>query len=996
MARAKSSSFFFHAIVATLFALAFGISHSAFAYVGPPYLTPAQPTENDLIEVNMYSDECDIVDGGVVWPPPVTTQDDQITILLTGSHEDDPLFCIFGPGVETFPVGTFPPGSYTLDVERRYTALGGWIRETLGDLDFTVTGVAPPAVAAEAPALSNACLFLLVLATAGIALRGLRARRVVSLPLLASAFLSLPVRAQDVRPDQVIELLVTTASGAPTAEALVAAYRNGPPASPPLRGLGVGDPQKIAYLLPVRAEGDALAQLQRSPDSVAAELERYVVVIYPAGTDLERPLSALRSDPYVMAAYVPMPTTFSSDDSSPRSEDDGSRKPETSGQYGRDDLNVDAAWNIAGGYALIADIDSGLYTAHSALRQFNGSGVYIGGNFVPVASLDISLTGLVDPPQNSDDVDERRAMRIENPACNSNVGAHPNLRPELAGHGTHVAGLIGARGDSVDGVKGICEFCGIAMWKVSQAYCDTSAPLPRVSLAYNDLAKTAALKLSGDIGAQVVNMSFGRPTAAFGPTALYCQSSIHDPDCLAIAHAAYRDIVMVASSGNGRTQLDFPAADPRVVSAGGFEQSLALWDLWPSCPAGFGTSQCGSNFTTNVAYGARQELVASAQSVLSTTYPGYNWNSVLECGDQFPGPGFGNGIGWCTGTSMSAPQIAGVFGIVRSINPLVASGASPTTAGSLRSVLAASTVEAHGNPLWNPQTGYGHPDAAAAARRMLGKVGGAPVRNRVTPLFRLYSSGSRDYVDTTSPQVAVALMINTKFSWQPVAALPTVPHYPSFPHDPADGVLAAPRASVYVMTTEVSPRAEWPALRPLYLMDKDVPGGREVDDFLLATTTADIEYAHGHGYNLRTIQGYVYQPCSPEPNCIPPGAKRFYRACKVADGDCATFLQSEMASFAAAGYTTTFPPTSETATLLGYAYPATDSDGDGLPDGFEYVVGTNPMRADSDGDRIADADEFPMVGVPAGDPCAGGTGVRYCGADSIFKNGFDAGGPPTD
>ncbi len=102
---------------------------------------------------------------------------------------------------------------------------------------------------------------------------------------------------------------------------------------------------------------------------------------------------------------------------------------------------------------------------------------------------------------------------------------------------------------------------------------------------------------------------------------------------------------MVASSGNGRDALDFPASDPRVIAAGGFQQNLALWDLWPNCPAGFGLSQCGSAFTTN-ANGARQELVGSAQSVLSTTYPGYNWSPGLACGDSFPGPGFGNGTGW--------------------------------------------------------------------------------------------------------------------------------------------------------------------------------------------------------------------------------------------------------------------------------------------------------------------------------------------------------------
>lgn len=72
-------------------------------------------------------------------------------------------------------------------------------------------------------------------------------------------------------------------------------------------------------------------------------------------------------------------------------------QPQGAGQYGRDDLNIDAAWLIAGGYSLVADIDSGLYTDHPALRQFSGS-QYVGGNFIPVSSLDVGLHAIGPPP----------------------------------------------------------------------------------------------------------------------------------------------------------------------------------------------------------------------------------------------------------------------------------------------------------------------------------------------------------------------------------------------------------------------------------------------------------------------------------------------------------------------------------------------------------------------------------------------------------------------
>lgn len=65
------------------------------------------------------------------------------------------------------------------------------------------------------------------------------------------------------------------------------------------------------------------------------------------------------------------------------------------------------------------------------------------------------------------------------------------------------------------------------------------------------------------------------------------------------------------------------------------------------------------------------------------------------------------------------------------------------------------------------------------------------------------------------------------------------------------------------------------------------------------------------------------------------------------------------------------------------------STAEATSNGFEYVVGTSPTRADSDGDGLSDAYEFAMVGVPFGDPYAGGVGALYCGAYDIFQNGLE-------
>ena len=233
-----------------------------------------------------------------------------------------------------------------------------------------------------------------------------------------------------------------------------------------------------------------------------------------------------------------------------------------------------------------------------------------------------------------------------------------------------------------------------------------------------------------------------------------------------------------------------------------------------------------------------------------------------------------------------------------------------------------------------------------------------------------------------------------------------MPGYDSFPTEPITTPLPQPRAAIYVLTTEYKPRPEWPALVPLYQMDRSrifpvgcTPGASGCNsanrDFLLVTTTAHIEQAHADGYKLRNIQGYIYQPCTVEPACIPPGAEKFYRACKTADDDCATFLESERTTFEAAGYTAAYPSGSNK--VLGYAYPYADDDpprftggpvGDGLVDGFERVIGTKIDSWDSDGDGDDDVEEFPMAGVARSDPCDG-LGGRNCPADIIFKHGFE-------
>jgi hypothetical protein len=824
---------------------------------------------------------------------------------------------------------------------------------------------------------------------------------VFAMALITLAGTPLPGHSQ-ASDNRTIQVLLKDVPGAPTPAQLVDYCNTWPHAvPPPLQAFAVKDPQGGNWLLPERASGDFLAWLQANPNSVRNKLELSTLIMFPDPADIPAALAALQADPFVEAAEAAPATDFHV----ARTETGLGpvARPTGGGQYGWDTMNLDAAWQLTGGgYALIAQIDAGLYVDGPAFRQFSGGGSYLGGNYIWAASKDVGLTGQPEQdPFEPSDLDEAKAMFIAAGECTP-VDAY--LPPARLGHGTHVAGLLSANGASGQGVKGTCKHCGIAAYRAVFLECQPDPSPPQVLPSPNSSAGNRAKTEAIDTGVQALSMSYG-----FGNSPFYdCGPYRNQPNCLTIAYAVSRDAAMIASSGNDRTELNFPASDPRVISAGGFQSdgpgNLAFWDESPGgaidCPLYPSGRECGSDFSklyTGNIYRTHQEMLGSAQKVLSTTYPNTNYNDDLECGDAYGTP-MGDGIGWCTGTSMAAPQIAGLVGLLRTVNPLVPIGEPEPVPGSpagLRTVLAQSATQAQAGQPWNPYFGYGIPDAAAAARKMLGKVAGVTIRNRATPLFRLYNAYAKDFAEITSPQYALSLMITQVHNYvQPSAGLgaqPVVPGY-AFPYDPNDPAVAddpyesapaAPRAAIYVLTTDVRPRSEWPSVIPLHLMSKI---NATVHDYLLVTP-AHIEAAHNDGYDLRTIQGYIFQPCNPEPACIPPAAEPIYRACKSADTDCAVFLESERAVFEANGYIGAYP--AGAAKKLGYAYPATDSDADGLPDGFEYAVGTSPTRADSDGDGAADAAEFPLAGIAISDPCAGGTNALYCPANSIFEDGFD-------
>jgi hypothetical protein len=157
-----------------VFALAL-CAQPAWAFLDPPYITPASPVAGEPISVNVRGTECDLINDGVIWPPPVTQQGNAITILFTGIHEEDPEFCYYSPDSRAYPIGAYPAGTYTLRVDWRYSTFNGWVTQTLGTLSFTVSD-GSQRLPVEAPALSNAGLAGLLLMLVMVSLHTLHRR----------------------------------------------------------------------------------------------------------------------------------------------------------------------------------------------------------------------------------------------------------------------------------------------------------------------------------------------------------------------------------------------------------------------------------------------------------------------------------------------------------------------------------------------------------------------------------------------------------------------------------------------------------------------------------------------------------------------------------------------------------------------------------------------------------------------------------------------------
>jgi len=760
-------------------------------------------------------------------------------------------------------------------------------------------------------------------------------------------------------------ILLTADNGSPTPEDVVVQSLTSP--SPPawlLSSFNLSAPENVDYLILERPVGNLLNLVTNAPDWSLAKLYRYLVVRYPDSVDENAILANFNNDPSIIkAGYVDgmeITTSLSYPKLNKKSDINSTASIKGVGTNFLTDLNINSAWELSEGMGYVGALDLGFELEHPDLKAFDNQGNYQGTNI---------LGGFyqIDYGDNDLNVDENEPFDTQGfaslEACDLQDGVDDNLATSIfIGHGTHITGILAGKNNNVGG---ICKNCGMSMMKgASYRLCinyngvNTLFPLTSFDSAINSIRTLA------QIGVGTINWSGGVPTVNEN----FC---VNDGTglCEAKDFILQQNVMIVASAGNHRTILQFPASEVGTVAVGGLAENGDYWNESPSnnnpldfsddtnCPRANG-QECGSNFS-HTPINQKLDVMTQARTVFSTFYEGGQWADDIGCTDFQDGSidGYGN----CTGTSMSAPQVAAIIQLMRSTIPLLPNGTyDPTKTDGLINILNATSSRSTSGLGLSDFFGYGLPDARLALERILGESNGVQMKNRLTPMFANVSIEANNNMYTPFPQVAVAFLLTNGAVYTPDSSKSLVNEFTEFWYDTVNLTFPAPRAEFYVFTTNNNPFSGTKNLVPLRRMNKTVTGDRN-DTY--AVSDAEIKTFHNDGYDLAGIEGYILPitQCNPNP-CT--GAIALYR-------DESDSLNHKLVP------TNSAPPNS---VLLGYVYLNQDTDGDGLIDGQEIILGTNILVQDTDGDTVPDGVEYPPAGVPYSDPRI---------SDIIFKNGFE-------
>ncbi|MBO9542600.1 S8 family serine peptidase [bacterium] len=222
------------------------------------------------------------------------------------------------------------------------------------------------------------------------------------------------------------------------------------------------------------------------------------------------------------------------------------------------------------------------------------------------------------------------------------------------GHGTHVAGIIGASGNNGVGVAGVAWNSKILAVKV---------------LGDNGQGSTAAvisgIRYAADMGVKIINLSLGSPDTTVDPAL-----------STAIAYANAKGCLVIAAAGNNHGEVGSPANDPGALAVSSTSKFL-FWEYM--------------SWFSN--HGNKIEVSAPGGSIYSTLPLDANKTGAT-------------GYGKLSGTSMAAPFVSGEAALIWAKHP-------NWTAQQVRNAIT-STVDHKGSSGRNARYGYGRINLAKA------------------------------------------------------------------------------------------------------------------------------------------------------------------------------------------------------------------------------------------------------------------------------------------
>ncbi|MDO9628283.1 MAG: S8 family serine peptidase [Acholeplasmataceae bacterium] len=180
------------------------------------------------------------------------------------------------------------------------------------------------------------------------------------------------------------------------------------------------------------------------------------------------------------------------------------------------------------------------------------------------------------------------------------------------GHGTLIAGVIGAIKDNSKGIAGIVQNSKLMVIKANNL--DDPTTDNDESKSFTDASIIEGIYYAADQGAHVINMSLGSSSANS-----LMQQAIH--------YARTKGVILVAASGNdGASTKFYPASFDGVISVSAVKEDGNIWEL--------------SNYNDKV------DLSAPGALILSTA--------------------MNNGYATASGTSLAAPQVTGIIALMLS------------------------------------------------------------------------------------------------------------------------------------------------------------------------------------------------------------------------------------------------------------------------------------------------------------------------------------------